>query len=200
MNKQIAQFDKVLVMDCETTGIQRGSCLYPCRAKNNGYYQPISWGMIVANMQTLKPIEDLYVEIQWDGKSIWDNNAQKVHGLSIEYLQENGVTEIEAVEQIGSLIMDHWGPENNIHIMGHNPNFDLAFLDDMFKRYDIELKFSHRMYDTNSLGGILLNCFTSDQLFTAMGMPHRNEHNALEDARCTLESARKLKLLWNTFV
>ena len=200
MNKQIAQFDKILVMDSETTGVQLGSCLYPCRSKNGGYFQPISWGMIVADFQTLKPIEELYVEIQWDGKSIWQNGAQKVHGLSIEYLQQNGITEIEAVERIGSLIMEHWGPENNVHIMGHNPSFDLAFLDDMFKRYDIELKFSHRMYDTNTLGGILLNCFTSDQLFSAMGMPDRHTHNALEDARYTLEVARKIRLLWNTFI
>jgi Exonuclease len=197
---KIAQFDKILVMDCETTGVQKGSCLYPCRAINGGYYQPISWGLIVADMRTLRPIEEHYIEIQWDGKSIWDNNAQNVHGLSIEYLQTNGLTEVEAVEEIGSLIMTHWGPENNIHIMGHNPSFDLAFLDDMFKRYDIELKFSHRMYDTNTLGGILLDCYTSDQLFTTMGMVDRNQHNALEDARYSLESARKIKLLWNTLL
>jgi len=198
MTKPIASFDKILVMDSETTGIQRGNCLYPCRGKNGAYYQPISWGLIVADFKTLKPIEELYVEIQWDGISIWDNGAQAVHGMSIEYLQKNGVTELEAVEQIGSLIMEYWGPDNHINILGHNPTFDLAFFSDMFLRYDIDLKISHRTYDTNTLGGILLDCYTSDQLFTNMGEPHRDKHNALEDARCSLTAARKIKILWNT--
>lgn len=198
MTKPIASFDKILVMDSETTGIQQGSCLYPCRGKNGSYFQPISWGLIVADFKTLKPIEELYVEIQWDGISIWDNGAQAVHGMSIEYLQKNGVTELEAVEQIGSLIMEHWGPENHINILAHNPTFDLSFFSDMFLRYDIKLKFSHRMYDSNTIGGLLLDCYTSDQLFTTMGLPHRDKHNALEDARCCLESMRKVKLLWNT--
>ena len=200
INRQIAQFDKILVIDSETTGIQTGTCLYPCRAKNGGYYQPISWGMIVADFQTLKPIEELYLEIQWDGKSIWSEGAQKVHGLSIEYLQTHGVTEIEAVEQIGSLIMEHWGPENNVHVMGHNPSFDMSYLDDMFKRYDISLKFSHRMYDSNTISGILLDCYTSDQLFSTMGLPIRTKHNALEDARYTLSVMRNIKTIWKTLI
>ena len=203
MNKQtkpIALFEKLLVLDSETTGLQQGSCLAPGQAPKGGYYQMVSVGMIIADFKTLKPIEELYVEIQWDGKSIWSDGAEKVHGLSIEHLQKHGIPEEDAVFEIGSLLLKHWGPVNTINVGGHNPSFDIAFLDDMFKRHDIALHFSHRSYDSNTLGGILLDCFTSDQLFDIMGLPVRQKHNSLDDARYSLECMRKIKLLWNTFV
>ena len=183
--------EKLLAMDCETTGLS-----FNGDDPSIGY-QSVSWGFIVADAHTLKPIEELYVEIEWDGQSKWNKRAEKVHGLSKSYLAKNGVTEEEAVEQAGSLILRHWGPKNCIHTLGHNVvSFDLWFLKRMFRNHDIELRFGNRHYDTNSMGWVALETFTSDQLFEAVGLTARKDHNALTDARYALESARRIRLIF----
>ena len=79
-------FEKLLAMDCETTGlaINKDDPSYNPDTKEE--YQAVSWGLVVADAATLKPIEKMYIEIQWNGTSVWDNRAQKIHGLSREHL------------------------------------------------------------------------------------------------------------------
>jgi DNA polymerase III epsilon subunit-like protein len=139
----------------------------------------------------------MYLEIQWNGESKWDNRAQKIHGLSKEHLAKNGFTEAEAVEAIGTLIMKHWGPTVRIGTLGHNvATFDLWFLKRLFRRQGIELSFGSRHVDTSSIGFVNWNTFTSDALFEAVGFDERGDHNALDDAEMSLEAARITKLLF----
>jgi hypothetical protein len=208
----------VLVLDSETSGMFNGEYDPSFQVSTGKEHQAVSWGFIVADAKTLKPIKKLYLEIQWNGKSEWAPEAEAVHGLSKAHLQEYGLTEEEAVEEIGNLIQEFWGPADELvlsgvkkvrfpasklHTMGHNsPMFDLHFLRRLFKRVigdDFMLNFSHRQLDTNSLGFFTVESYTSDQFFDAMGLPPREKHNALEDASMTLEAARRVKLLWNTF-
>ena len=191
-------FEKILAMDCETTGlaVNRDDPSYD--PEKGIEYQSVSWGFIVANAQTLEPIERMYIEIQWNGESKWDNRAQKIHGLSKEHLAKNGFTEAEAVEAIGTLIMKHWGPTVRIGTLGHNvATFDLWFLKRLFRRHGIELSFGSRHVDTSSIGFVNWNTYTSDQLFEAVGFETRGDHNALEDAEQSLAAARITKLLFN---
>ena len=54
-------FEKILAMDCETTGlaVNRDD---PSYDQEKGIeYQSVSWGFIVANAQTLEPIEKIYI-------------------------------------------------------------------------------------------------------------------------------------------
>jgi len=192
-------FEKILAMDCETTGlaINRDDPSYD--PEKGIEYQSVSWGFIVADAATLEPIEKMYIEIQWNGESKWDNRAQKIHGLSKEHLKKNGFTEAEAVEAIGTLIMKHWGPTVRIGTLGHNvATFDIWFLKRLFRRQGIELSFGSRHVDTSSIGFVNWNTFTSDQLFKAVGFEDRGDHNALDDAEMSLEAARVTKLLFNT--
>ena len=186
-------FEKILAFDCETTGLTFGG------DDPSINHQALSWGFIIADAATLRPIEELYVEIKWDGESHWSPQAEKIHGMSKEYLEKNGVTEQDAVEQIGSLILRHWGPTVCVQTLGHNSiTFDMWFLKRLMRKFGIELKFGNRQYDTNSMGWISFEIFNSDDLFTACGIERGKVHNALEDARCTLEAARRIRLLFKS--
>jgi len=199
-------FEKILAIDCETTGL----CFNqddPSRNPNTGEtHQTVSWGIIVVDAQTLKPIEDMYVEIQWTDESVeqrkanpkFGTYAEKIHGLSKEYLDENGFTEAEAVEAIGSLIIKHWGPNGKICLLGHNvTTFDLCFLRGMFRNHGIELKFGSRHIDTNTVGFVNWETYNSDDLFEMVGFDARGDHNALDDAKMALESARVTRVIFN---
>jgi DNA polymerase III epsilon subunit-like protein len=199
IKKPKGYFDKIFAIDCETTGLK-----FDSDDPSIGH-QSVSWGVVVANAQTLKPIEKLYVEIKWSDASkalrkqdpTYGKKAESIHGLTMEYLEEHGVTETEAVEKIGALILKHWGPENCIRCLGHNvATFDIPFLRRLFRSVGIELKFGNRHYDTNTVGFVNWETFTSDELFNMIGFADRTEHNALVDAVQALETARITRLIF----
>lgn len=188
-------FDKILFMDAETTGLK-----YNHYDPSEGF-QSISWGLIVADMDTLKVLDELYVEIKWNGVDKWAKGAQRVHGMSKEYLEKNGVTEEEAVVKIGNFIMKHWGPEASIRVAGHNVgSFDLWFMRRLMSKFGLPFKTGNRHLDTYSVGITTLKTYNSDDLFEAVGLPTRDDHNALEDARYALEVVRRIRMLWDEFV
>jgi len=201
-NKPKGYFDFLLAADCETTGLAYNSD--DASIESDGkYYQSIAWGLVVADANTLLPVEKLYVEIKWDKKSIWSPQAEKVHGLSREYLEQNGIDSADAVVQIGGLILKYWGPTNSIRLLGHNvATFDMWFLKRLMRSEGIDLKFGNRHIDTSGAGFLTFNTYTSDELFAAVGLPERDahKHNALDDALHSLHSARTIRLLWNKFV
>lgn len=199
-------FERILAIDCETTGLCFGTDSPVHNPKTGERHQTVSWGVIVARADNLKPVEKLYVEIKWNEESKrqradnpeFGKYAEKVHGLTQKHLEQNGVTEEEACILIGNLIMKYWGPENNIVTLGHNVHrFDLDYMRDMFRRQGIELKFANRHVDTSSIGFCTWNTFNSDDLFDAVGLEERGDHNALEDIENTLHAARVTRLIFN---
>jgi len=193
-------FQYLLAIDCETTGLD-----WDGDDVSNGH-QAVSWGIIVADAMTLKPVEELYLEIKYnyDSRRARDNDpsfgvaAANIHGLTFDYLEKNGVFEEEAVMQIASLIVKYWGPTSQVKTLGHNVHmFDVPFLRSMFRRHGIEIPFGSRHYDTNSIGFATVGAYISDALFETMGYDTRGSHNALEDARQALGSARRVRVLWD---
>lgn len=197
-------FKYIFAVDSETTGFNKGTG----RTNPSIGNQAISWGIIVADAETLIPIEKLYLEVQWNDESraakeqdpTFGTIASDIHGLTFAYLEEHGIPEEEAVLKIAELIVKYWGPEQMLHCLGHNVEFDIAFLDSMMLRYGIELRFSARQVDSNSIGFATVESYTSDDLFDSMGLPARDEHNSLQDIEYTLESMRRIRVLWNDFV
>lgn len=195
-------FKNLLAIDCETTGVN-----YETDDPSVGN-QAVSWGLIVADGTTLEPIEELYVEIKWNDISKasrkadpeWGKGATKIHGLTYEHLENNGVTEEEAVIQIVNLIIKYWGPTTQIKFLAHNVNFDICFIRAMCRRHDIELPIGGRNYDSNSIGFGTIGSYTSDQLFETVGYNTRDSHNALEDTRMALGSCRRIKKLINKII
>jgi len=198
-DKPRGYFKNLLAFDCETTGVNRQD-----KDPSVGQ-QPISWGLIVADGITLEPIEELYVEIKWNDISKaarkadpeWGKAATKIHGLTYQYLEKNGITEEEAVTKIVNLIIKYWGPTTLIKFLGHNVNFDICFIRSMCNRHGIDLPIGGRNYDSNSIGFCTVGSYTSDQLFETMGYDMRDAHNALEDTRMTLSACREIRQLWN---
>lgn len=198
-DKPRGYFEYLLAIDCETSGLYFAKDNdNPCLNTRTGeYYQSVSWGIIVADASTLKPIEKLYLEIQWDGKSLWSEKAESVHGLSKEYLKKNGITKQEAVVQIANLILNYWGPDNNIQLLGHNVHlFDAVFLDHLMRSEGIPLRIANRHIDTYSAGFATFGTFNSDDLFEAVGFEKRGDHNALKDAEQALETTRIIRTIF----
>lgn len=199
MGKQKTPFRLVLGIDCETTGIAFG-CDDPSYNPVTGeVYQAVSWGLVVATVDTFKPVEELYIEVQWDGVSTWSSAAERVHGLSKEHLATYGKTSEEAVVLIANLITDYWGPDGVVCLLGHNvATFDKHFLQRLLREYGIEIKFGSRCIDTFSLGVCTFGAQNSDELFNAVGLPDRDpaNHNALVDAQNAVESARIIKTIF----
>lgn len=196
-------FKYILAVDTETTGYYPKN-LHVTHTPPNRIeacedfeeYQILSIGLIVASVKTFAPIEKLYLEIKWNGKSTWNMKAQNIHGLTKEYLEEHGITEEEAVVQIAQLILKYWGPTGYLVFLGHNITFDIQFLDRLMSKFGIQLNISGRFIDTNSLGMATVGSFTSDELFDKMGLPIRDKHNSMEDIEYTLQSAAIIKKQW----
>lgn len=193
------EFEKILAFDCETSGINLGK-IDPAQD-----YRMVSGGFIVADIN-FEPIEKLYIELKWDDptckeKFYWDNKAEAIHGLSREYLNENGITEEAAAESVGGLIYDHWGLNEVVVLLGTNvASFDQFFLRKFLDRQNLKFKFAHRMLDTFSLAMGTVRAFNSNELFELIGCHREATHNALQDAECSLKAFRTLHKLWNTHV
>lgn len=205
--KPRGSFDYMLAIDCETTGLCLNYETPVANPKTGERHQAISWGIIVADAKTLKPIEKLYIEVKWNKASkaqrkedsSFGTKAEQIHGLDFQYLEKNGVTEEEAVIQIGNLIVKYWGPTVSIRTLGHNVHlFDLPFLRDLFERMGVPLSFGNRHYDTNSIGFATLGTFNSDDLFEAVGFEKRGDHNALTDAEQALEATRIIRTIFRS--
>lgn len=204
-DKPRGYFDYLLAIDCETTGLCFSNDNPVHNPKTGEYHQAVSWGLVVADATTLKPIEELYVEIKWNDKSKkqrknnpqFGKKAEEIHGLTRKYLEDNGLDEEDAIVKMGELILKYWGPTTSIRTLGHNVHmFDLVFLRDLFERNGVHLKFGNRHYDTNSIGFINWETFNSDDLFGLVGFDARGAHNSLDDAKMALEAARITRMIF----
>lgn len=188
---------KRLIINCETSGLNSQNLFNPSLHGNGKYYQPLSWGLVIVD-EKYNILDELYVEIKWDGKSIWESDAERVHGLTIEYLQQNGISELEAVEEIGGFIFEAFETQT-IQIAGYNTLFALNFLNEMFKRYDIQLNFKNRLIDLNTLSTVLLEVNTRDELFEVMGFK-KGVRNALVVTRNIAKCFKQINHMWNTLL
>lgn len=199
MSNVKGEFKFVLGIDFETTGLKFDSM------DSSEGHQILSCGIIVADAKTFKPIEELYLEIKWNdemkAKRLVDSSfgkyAEKIHGLTMEYLEENGVEEQQAVQYIGTLILKYFGPTSSVRCLGHNVHlFDYRFLISLFKKYDIDLPMANRHIDTSTIGNVLLGAYTSDQLFETLGFEQRDKHDALDDVKMSLKACEIISKLW----
>ena len=199
-DKPKGYFKFALAVDCETTGLA-----FEADDPSEGY-QAVSWGLIVVDADTLKPIEKMYVEIKWNEESkkrrkedpSYGKAAEEIHGLTFDYLEENGIDESQAVLKIGELILKYFSGKAPIRLIGHNvATFDLWFLRRMFRNHGIELKFGNRHIDTSTIGFVNWKTYNSDDLFNLMLEDNRNKvHNALDDAMMSLNVIRITRKLF----
>lgn len=195
-----------LAIDWETSGATWGG-------DSSKDYQGLSFGAIVFNAKTFEPIEKLYLEIKFDeSKYKWSDGAQKIHGMTREYLEQNGVTQEEAATSLAELILKHWGPDSKVLFLGHNPEFDRRFTNQLLNTIGIEFSVEasgnfesridvfHVVLDTSALGFITMGLYKSDLLFEKMGFDDRGDHNALQDAEQTLETCKMIREIFKSVI
>lgn len=191
----------ILAMDCETSGLNFSSAKSLSDKSPIHGYQAVSWGMIATNL-SYEPLDELYVEIKWNGEAKWDARAEAIHGLSKEYLEENGLDEEDALVEIIEFFMKNFDLKKPIYCLGHNvASFDVPVLKSLFFRHEIPgIRFGHRHFDTFSLGVGTVGTLDSNALFKRVGLPERTDHNSLEDARYALESFKRINKVWNKLI
>lgn len=190
-----------LCIDWETSGATWGG-------DSSKDYQGLSFGAIVFDTETFEPVEKLYREIKFNAdKYQWSDGAEKIHGLSREYLEENGVSQEDAATDLLELILKYFGPESKVMFLGHNPEFDRRFTNQLLGSVEFEfsvervnldfthIQLHHVVLDTSALGFITLGLYKSDLLFEKMGFEDRGDHNALIDAEQTLMTCYIIKNL-----
>lgn len=183
---------KYLVLSCETSGLNLENSRNPVHGGDDDY-TVISAGLIVVDDE-LNKIDELYVEIDYtDIPHVrWDKEALQINGFSIEKLKENGIPFYEAIEEIGSFILNHFDTRA-ITVIGHNTSsFTLPFFEAMFKRVDIDLNFSSHVYDLSTLGFVLLGANKKKDIYNLLNIKV-GTRNALVDARNILRSLTTIR-------
>jgi len=194
-------FKYALALDTETTGLAYNTLDPSFDPETGKDYQAVSYGLIIVDSETLEEVDELYIEVKYNGTSEWSDKAQEIHGLSIEHLEEYGISEEDAVIVMGEFIFKYFGPDSIIPLLGHNvATFDRYFIDRLFKKFGINLRFSGRNIDTFAVGFTVFNLFNSDQIFSAIGGEKRGQHNALEDAREAVNVIRGVRQVWQYFM
>ena len=188
-----------LGIDWETSGADFGK-------DSSLSYQGLSYGAVVFDAKTFQPVEKLYREIKFDETRYkWQDGAQRIHGLTREHLAANGVSRQDAAVDLASLILKYWGSDSKVMFLGHNPEFDRRFTNQLLN--DIEIEFSvekqtnfdswiqlhHVMLDTSALGFVAFGLYKSDLLFKKIGFEDRAEHNALTDIEQTLATCAAVR-------
>ena len=191
-----------LCIDWETSGSAWGD-------DTSKYYQGVSFGAIAFNTSDFSIIDTLYREIKFDEtKYKWSNEAERIHGLSKEYLEKNGIDREDAAVDLIQFINNNFKDEKKIMFLGHNPEFDRRMTNQLMGVVNFEFSIErldklkthialhHVMLDTSALGFITMDKYKSNELFESMGFT-RDNHNALEDAMFTVQTCAAIKAIFN---
>lgn len=176
MSKKI---DKVAAVSLETTGASINSDI-------SKQFQIISFGVSIASTKDFTPIESMYKEIRWNRSSTWSPELESVHGFTKPYLEENGIDEDIGAAYLADIFLNHF-EDGPVVLLGHNIcSFTLPHIQNLFYKYDIDIRFSSRMYDTFSVGNLLFNLNTSKEIFKSLKLDV-NDLNALHKANAYLK-------------
>jgi exonuclease I len=196
-----------LCIDWETTGAKFGGT-------SSADHQGIQYGAIIFRTDTFEAIEEVRCLIKFDAeKYVWTEAAQKIHGMSREYLEENGVSQQDAAVILLELLGKYFAGDARVMVLGHNAEFDISFTDQLLRSVgvaftvkwaevedpsvDVIIPINHVILDTSSTGFITFGTAKSDKLFEAIGFEKRGDHDALQDAKMTLETAKAIREIFN---
>lgn len=172
-----------------------------------GMFQGIQLGLVVADNENFEEVDAIRVNIKFDQSYKWQDEAQKIHGLSREWLEENGVDAEEAVVEIIEFITKYFGSDvifygegkpdktRSICFGGHNLGFDIAALQALLARFNFKVVEHHVRLDTSSIGFLAVGIYKSGKLFEHFGAEKRGDHDALDDTRQSLAVAAGVKAL-----
>ncbi len=178
-----------LVIDVETSGlIPKENAITSITLK--------VFGKDIHNTIFIKPQKELF----------YDPRAMQITGISMAYLEQEGVDEITAIKKTITFINDNF--ERKPYVLGHNVEFDVNFINEMFKRRTNNLLFTdkihcHRkdtMYNTLFLKDSGLSNIESLSLGSCYshfcGLTPKDAHSSYGDVLMTEEIYKKqMKLI-----
>jgi oligoribonuclease (3'-5' exoribonuclease) len=174
-----------LAIDWETSGYS-----IPNYAEK---HQGISFGAIIFDIETFEPVESLYREVKFrDDKYLWDDGAEKIHGISRAHLSQHGISQEEAATELGNLVLKYIGTDKVV-LLGHRVYFDEAFTNQLMDSVELKFNYDPIRLDSAAISLAFLHMTRSDMIFETMGYPARGAHNALDDIKMTLGTIRMLK-------
>ena len=164
-------------------------------------YQGISVGALVLNGDTLETVDQLYLEIKFDAeKYSWTTSAERIHGLSVDYLNANGIEREEAAIILAEFILKHFDNLDDVIFGGHHVDFDIAFTNQLLRDFDLsEVVPHHIRYDTSVVGAVVFGIPSSKKLFEFFGF-ERGTHNAFEDAEIAANVIRVFRGIGNEYI
>jgi len=202
----------MIVLDIETTGLNpdKHSIVSVGAVEFDSLKLGLESGNSKSYHKVSQPENQFYQECRiWEGAEIMPE-ALEVIDLTREDVKDKSKQSPETL--LKNLIgwVEKCGRQT---IAGHNVHFDLQFLNDTGRRFDLENTLSarrgyfyDRVVDTHSLAWMKLvqsgktpatddghSRINSDFLFDYVGIDYgRGEHNALEDAKLTAETISRL--------
>jgi DNA polymerase III epsilon subunit-like protein len=184
----------ILVLDTETSGSSFGSY-----EETFSQYQAISFGAVIATSDTFEPVKELYFKVKFDGKKYqWTPEAEKIHGITREELEETGLENEEAAAMLAEFILDNFGT-GKVMFLGHNPWFDIEAMRQLLGPHGVMPDLHHVVLDTSALGFITVGKYRSNDVFELFLGGRSEKHNALDDAKMTLTIARSVREIMNGF-
>lgn len=182
---------QILVIDWETSGSS-----FSTYEETFQQYQGIAFGAVVASSETFEPLRTLYREIKFDPKYTWSDEAEKIHGLSREHLDKNGLTKEEAAADLAEFILESFGT-GKVMVLGHNTKFDIEATKQLLMPFNVMPELHHVILDTAVAGFITIGEYKSNAVFDFFTGVERGVHNALDDALICLETVRNMRALMN---
>jgi DNA polymerase III epsilon subunit-like protein len=174
------------LIDWETSGANFGG-------DSTKDYQGIAFGAVIFNVETMEEVASIYRELNFDDtKYKWSAEAERIHGISREHLTKHGISREEALIDLLEFIATHMGT-GKIFMAGHNSQFDRDFTTQLASDFGVSLTFHHVNIDTAGICYALLQQYRSDDIIELLLGVKRGKHNALEDARLTLQVLHTIK-------
>ncbi len=181
----------ILVLDTETSGSTFGSY-----EETFSRYQAIQFGAIVATSDTFEEVATLQFNVQFNPRYEWSLEAEKIHGLTQEVL-DDGLSEEEAAAELAEFILKYFGT-GKVMVAGHNPWFDIEAMRQLLEPHGVMPDLHHVVLDTSALGFITCGKYRSNDLFEFFLGGRAEKHGALDDAQMTLTVLRTVRQLMNS--
>jgi len=183
---------KILFIDTETGGLDPNK------------HSLLSIGLVLFEDNAIIDSTEIYIKEEEYRVTPY---AMKINGINLYELYEKGVSPDIAVEKIIDFVSNN--DEKKIIVGGHNVNFDIGFLKQLFAKtpYSYNKYISHRYIDVASI----LKIFTDvkyfdkevhslDDAIEYFDIKIENRHSALDDAIATALVYNELKDILNSLI
>ncbi len=180
---------RIFWFDCETTGL------------NPEVDQIIQFAYILTDMDFNEISSgETYVRFEKPDE-FWSPEAERVHGITLEFLKENGISQ----EELRDLIISALGSEGLPPIpAGHNIQFDLNFLRNLFPRWMFRNLLDYHPLDSMTLaqainfqarktkGKWLFPSVNLSTVCRVLKIDPGKAHDAISDVRASMAVYQKL--------